>query len=192
MGLQSMPPTCWNRASGSPSHPRRSARRSSSGRNPAPPASPGTAPGCWPARASARPGTGSSAAGGWGSRRSGRPWGGGWAAHLFHGRRDRRGLSAGFGADAGGRQARRRAAQHSPGSAHAGGLRRPALHQQERLGRAGRRRGADPPHQAHEPACAHPDGAFRRSGAEQGVRPARLQPERQAGDRPRLPEGGRA
>ncbi len=55
-----------------------------------------------------------------------------------------------------------------------------------------RDRGADPPPEAHEPARAAAEGAFRRGAAEGRVRPARLQPQRQAGHRPRLPQGRRA
>ena len=54
-----------------------------------------------------------------------------------------------------------------------------------------RRRRADAPPQAHEPARAAARGALRRSADRRGVRPARLQPQRQARHRPRLPEGRR-
>ena len=51
----------------------------------------------------------------------------------------------------------------------------------------GRSRGADPPPEAHEPACAAAAGAFRRGADRRGVRPEGLQPQRQARHRPRLP-----
>ena len=84
--------------------------------------------------------------------RPGRPRPGG--ADLLHGRRDRRDLPARLHPHAGGRQARGPAAQRPAGGAPPGGLRRPDLHQQDRPGRQGRNRRADPPPEAHEPARA--------------------------------------
>ena len=118
--------------------------------------------------------------------RPGRPRPGG--ADLLHGRRDRRELPARLDPDAGRRQARRQPARHTPGGAPPGGLCRPDLHQQDRPGRRRRGRRADPPPEAHEPARAAAPGALRRGADRRGVRPARLQPERQARHRPGVPE----
>ena len=53
-------------------------------------------------------------------------------------------------------------------------------------------RGADPPHQAHEPArAADARCNFGEVPIARGVRPEGLQPQRQARHRPRLPEGRR-
>ena len=68
------------RASGSPSRPRRSARRAAPCRSRSRGASRGTGLAGSRARASGSPGTGSSAAAGWGSRRSVRPSAGARAA----------------------------------------------------------------------------------------------------------------
>ena len=119
--------------------------------------------------------------------RPGRPRPGG--ADLLHGRRDRRELSARLDPDAGRCQARRRPARHAPGGAPPGR----ALPTRSSSARPTWSTPAEvdaliAPPEAHEPARAAAQGALRRGADRRGVRPARLQPERQARHRPGVPE----
>ena len=97
-------------------------------------------------------------------------------------------LPARLDPDPGRRQARRPAARRPQEARRQVGFADQIFISKTDLVDEGDGRRADPPPEAHEPARAADAGGFRRGADRGGVRPARLQPQRQARHRPGVPE----